>query len=74
MLWHTTAMRTTLDLDDALIEALLARHPGVSKTEAIESAVRAFLAQDSVSRLRALAGSMDIVDVSRTLRASDRRT
>jgi metal-responsive CopG/Arc/MetJ family transcriptional regulator len=65
-------MRTTLDLDDVLVESLSARHPGVPRTEAIERAIRAYLEADSVARLLALAGSVDIVDVSEELRAVDR--
>ena len=66
-------MRTTLNLDDSLIEALLLRLPGVTKTEAIERALRAFLADDAAARLRAIAGHLDIEDVSPGMRASDRR-
>jgi hypothetical protein len=65
-------MRTTLDLDDALVSALLARHPGASKTEAIEIAVRRYLAESAVSRLRQLAGSVEIDDVSAEMRRADR--
>lgn len=46
--------------------------PGVSKTEAIERAVRGYLAEDAASRLRAIAGSVEIDDVSGELRARDR--
>lgn len=67
-------MRTTLNLDDALVEALLERFPGVTKTEAIDWAVRAFLADDAAARLRALAGSIDIQDVSREMRDRDRHS
>jgi len=67
-------MRTTLDLDDALIDALLARHPGTTKTEAIELAVQSYLAHDGISRLRQLAGTVEVADVSGSQRASDRRT
>jgi Arc/MetJ family transcription regulator len=74
MIWHTACMRTTLDLDDDLIAALLARTPGLSKTEAIERALRAFLADDAASRLRGLAGAVDIEDVSAAMRAGDRRS
>jgi hypothetical protein len=66
-------MRTTLDIDDGLLEALLARHPRASKTEAIEMAIRAYLSTDAVSRLRGLAGKVEIKDVSRELRSRDRR-
>ena len=67
-------MRTTLDLDEALITALVARHPGLSRTEAIEIAVRTYLANDAVARLRRMAGSIEIEDVSKSLRDRDRRT
>lgn len=66
-------MRTTLDLDDALLDALLSRMPGVSKTEAIERALRGYLAEDAASRLRAIAGAVEIEDVSGDLRRRDRR-
>jgi Bacterial antitoxin of type II TA system, VapB len=65
-------MRTTLDLDDGLVEALTARHPGLSRTEAIERAIKAYLEGDAVERLLSLAGSFEIEDVSAGLRAVDR--
>jgi hypothetical protein len=65
-------MRATLDLDDRLVESLVARHPGVPRTEAIERALRAYLESDSVDRLLALAGTFDIVDLSEELREADR--
>jgi hypothetical protein len=71
---HTDLVRTTLDLDDSLVSALLARHPGVSKTAAIELAVRSYLAESAVSRLRELAGTVEISDVSADLRRVDRTT
>jgi hypothetical protein len=57
-----------------LLAALLDRYPGRSKTEAIEPALRAYLAEDAVSRLRRLAGTLDIEDASATSRAHDRRS
>lgn len=69
MIWH---MRTTLDLDDGLVDALMTRYPGVSRTEAIERAIRAHLEADAVERLLAKAGSFEIEDVSGPLRAVDR--
>lgn len=71
IIWH---MRTTLDIDDSLLAALRARLPEKSKTEAIETAIRAYLASDSVDRLRSMAGSFEIRDVSSELRRSDRAT
>ena len=65
-------VRTTLDLDDSLMRALLIRFPGASKTEAIERAVRGYLAESAVTRLRELAGTLDLADVSADLRRVDR--
>jgi hypothetical protein len=67
-------MRTTLDLDDRLVESLMARNPGVPRTEAIQRALRTYLEGDSVERLLSLAGTFDITDVSGDLRAADRTT
>lgn len=67
-------MRTTLELDDDLVQALLARHPGLSKTEAIQVAMRSYLADDARGRLRRIAGTVEIEDLSAGLRAVDRRT
>ena len=61
-------MRTTLELEDGLMEALLARHPGVSKREAVEHAIRTYLSLDAVERIRALVGRVEIEDVSEELR------
>src|SRR5215475_8892814 len=46
----------------------------VLQTEAIEIAVRRYLAGSAVSRLRELAGSVEIDDVSAELRHADRTT
>lgn len=73
-MWHTVVVRTTLEIDDVLLASLAARLPGVSKTEAIQQAVRFYLAHDSVDHLRQLAGTLEIDDVSRHLRATDRST
>ena len=67
-------MRTTLDLDDELMAALLTRYPGASKTEAIERAVRAYLLSDAATRLRELGGTMEIEDRSAELRSRDRHS
>jgi hypothetical protein len=67
-------VRTTLELDDALVAALMARLPGVSKTEAIQRAVRFYLTHDAADQLRQLAGTVEIEDLSPHLRATDRTT
>jgi len=69
IIWH---MRTTLDLDDGLVEALKSRHPGLSRTEAIERAIKAYLEAEAVERLLSVAGSFEIEDVSADLRTVDR--
>lgn len=65
-------MRTTLDLDDRLLAALTARLPGVSKTDAIQRAVRFYLTHDAADQLRQLAGTLEIEDISGHLRRTDR--
>jgi hypothetical protein len=57
-------VRITVDLDDRVVEALLARYPGVPRAEAIERAVRVHLEASSVEGLLSLAGSFPIEDVS----------
>ncbi len=57
-------MRTTLDIEDALLKALLARHPEMTKTEAIELAIRNYLAADAAQGLRELAGGFEIEDLT----------
>lgn len=66
-------MRTTLDLDDDLVAALTERHPDLTKTEAIERAIRLYLREAAVEEIRRRAGSFEIEDTSSS-RALDRRT
>ncbi len=61
-------MRTTLDLDDRLFQALMARYPGETKTSVVERAIREHLAQDAARRLRELRGKIEIEDLSCGLR------
>ncbi|MGC2190840.1 MAG: type II toxin-antitoxin system VapB family antitoxin [Candidatus Dormiibacterota bacterium] len=73
MIWHSIwQMRTTLDFDDDLMDALMARHPGLSKTEAIERTLRSWLQDAASRRLRDLGGTLDLEDRSAELRAADR--
>jgi hypothetical protein len=67
-------MRTTLDIDDDLLRALLARHPGVTKREAVERAIAEYLSKDAAARTKALHGRIRIEDASAELRSMDRRT
>jgi hypothetical protein len=66
-------MRTTLDLDDRLMESLLARHPGESKTKAVEAAIVEHLRRGAVDWLLENAGSIEIDDLSQEMRSLDRR-
>jgi Arc/MetJ family transcription regulator len=67
-------MRTTLEIDDELLKALMARHPGASKREAVERAIRSHLSKDASTEARALRGDLAIEDVSAEMRRKDRRT
>jgi len=66
-------MRTTLDIDEHLMESLMARHPGESKTKAIEAAISEHVRRGAADRLLKLQGKLDIEDVSAELRAIDRK-
>jgi hypothetical protein len=66
-------MRTTLDLDDRLMERLMVRHPAATKTKAVEAAIEDHLRRGAVDWLLENAGKIDIEDVSKEMRAIDRR-
>lgn len=69
-------MRTTLELDDGLMAALMARLPDASKTGAIEVAIREFLEADAYRALAdaARTGGFDIDPVAvADARAADER-
>lgn len=51
---------------------LLARHPGASKTEAIERAIADHLRADAIRELCEMGGTVEIEDVSREMRTIDR--
>jgi hypothetical protein len=50
------------------MDALLARNPGATKREAVERAIRGYLAADATDRIRALRGRIEVEDLSRELR------
>jgi hypothetical protein len=66
-------MRTTLDIEDRLMEALMARHPGFSKTKAVEAAIEDHVRRRAADELLKMRGKLDLEDVSREMRAIDRR-
>jgi hypothetical protein len=53
--------------------SLLARYPGKSKTKAVETAIEEHLRRGAVDWLLQNAGRIEIEDVSKEMRASDRR-
>jgi hypothetical protein len=67
-------VRTTLELDDDLVNALVTVYPGLSRTEAIETAIREHLRTSAAKQLRERAGSFHVEDTSQELRSVDRHT
>ncbi len=76
-------MRTTLDIDDRLLDALMTRSPGLSKTKAIENAIDHFVKSDAYEQVRRLRGvfpaivdrtdELDRLDRERQERLDERR-
>ena len=52
----------------------MSHHPGASKREAVEAAIREYLRRDATEKLLAMAGKVEIEDVSADLRKIDRHT
>lgn len=67
-------MRTTLEIDDELMSALMAHYPGATKRDAVQAAIRELVQRDAIETLMAMAGTVDIEDVSADLRKVDRHT
>jgi hypothetical protein len=55
------------------MEALMARHPGETKTRAVEAAIEEHVRRGAVDWLLENAGTIEIEDVSGAMRAKDRR-
>lgn len=62
-------MRTTLNLDDELVEKALAQTGAKTKTEVLEMGLRALLERDARRRLKALYGKGPKLDETRRRRA-----
>jgi len=58
-------MRTTLDLDQELVTQALQETGARTKTEVIELALRQLLEREARKRIKALAGTMNLVEVPR---------
>ena len=65
-------MRTTLDIDDRLMEALMIRHPDETKTKAVEAAIESYVRRGAVDWLLTNAGTIEIEDMSSAMRSEDR--
>jgi Arc/MetJ family transcription regulator len=63
-------MRTTLDLDEKLLEQALRETSARSKTEVIEMGLRALLEREARKRLKALYGEGTRLDRVRRRRSS----
>ncbi len=55
------------------MEALVARHPGMTKTKAVETAIEDHVRRGAADWLLRMRGKIDIEDVSKEMRAIDRR-
>jgi Arc/MetJ family transcription regulator len=73
ILCHTYGIRTTLEIDDGLMESLMARYPGKSKTKAVEAAIEDHVRRGAADRLLMMRGRLDLEDISKEMRAVDRR-
>jgi hypothetical protein len=55
------------------MEALMIRHPGETKTKAVEAAIENYVRRGAVDWLLAHAGEIEIEDVSKAMREDDRQ-
>ena len=66
-------MRTTLDVDETLVEAVVEATGEKSKSKAVNKALQAYLRRKAINELRAMAGKIPIDDLREAQRAADRR-
>ena len=55
-------MRTTLDVDEKLMETMLKMTGEKSKSKAVNKAMEDFIRRKSIDDLRAMAGKIDMID------------
>ena len=60
-------MRTTLDVDEKLMETMLKMTGEKSKSKAVNKALKDFIRRKSIDELRAMAGKIDLIDNWREL-------
>ena len=66
-------MRTTLDVDQKLLEGVVRATGEKSASKAVNKALEQYLRRKAIDELRAMAGKMQIDDVREEQRAADRR-
>ena len=55
-------MRTTLDVDEKLMETMLKMTGEKSKSKAVNKAMEDYIRRRSIDELRAMAGKIDVID------------
>ena len=55
-------MRTTIDVDEKLLETMLKMTGEKSKSKAVNKAMKDFVRRRSIDDLRAMAGKIDMID------------
>ena len=60
-------MRTTLDVDEKLMDTMLKMTGEKSKSKAVNKALKDFIRRKSIDDLRAMAGKIDLIDNWREL-------
>ncbi len=66
-------MRATLNIDDDLLEQVMTFTESSNRSEAVRIALKAYIRQQEIRKIRAMRGTMDIDDSWRELRALDTR-
>ncbi len=66
-------MRTTLDVDPKLLSDVLKLTGETSKSKAVSKALKQYLRSKSIAELRAMAGKIEIDDVTEEQDKADRR-
>ena len=66
-------MRATLNIDDALLDQVMQFTESSNRSEAVRIALKAYIRQQEIRKIRAMRGTMDIDDSWRELRALDTR-
>ena len=62
-------MRTTLNIDDGIIEEVMRFTESDNRSEAIRIALKSYIRQQELREIRAMRGTIDIDDSWRELRA-----